>query len=561
MATNYPGALDTLTNPIGTDALNSATVPHAQQHANANDAIEAIQAELGVNPKGSSATVVARLDGTANLGSANTFTVGGHTIQNAVASVVPLTVKGTTSQSVNNFEVFNGANVSVLRVRSGGNFGVGGLITGVNVGINNDVIGAATVAMIVRGAASQSANLQEWQDSTPTTQAWVSPTGSINLLSGGTTRSIGWNTGAAARATINTNSNADLTFAVGANSTLLTLSANAGNASSALVQTATAASTVLMVKGAVSQSGNLQEWQASDGTILGRVTSGGVFNMDVTGLGNTTVGNVLVVGSAYGATRYNNAILSIAALGNIGTVIRGATTQFSDLLQLQTSAGTVIGGHNAVAQTFTGSTTTLNSGVGGATTAASGTGTTATLTMTSATNLAVGDMIVVAGVTPTGYNTTGAVVTAVSNSGTFTVSYANTTTGAQTVAGTVSAPAQASITARSAGTRALILRSASSQAVNLFEVQNSSGAIVMGIGNLGGIVGSDQLTAIQLSSGRTVQLFSATTSVGGGAGVLGIANAATVPTTNPSGGGVLYVEAGALKYRGSSGTVTTIAAA
>jgi hypothetical protein len=32
-----------------------------------------------------------------------------------------------------------------------------------------------------------------------------------------------------------------------------------------------------------------------------------------------------------------------------------------------------------------------------------------------------------------------------------------------------------------------------------------------------------------------------------------------VPTTNPSGAGILYVESGALKYRGTSGTVTTIA--
>ena len=40
-----------------------------------------------------------------------------------------------------------------------------------------------------------------------------------------------------------------------------------------------------------------------------------------------------------------------------------------------------------------------------------------------------------------------------------------------------------------------------------------------------------------------------------------IANVATVPSTNPSGGGILYVQSGALKYRGSSGTVTTIAAA
>lgn len=36
---------------------------------------------------------------------------------------------------------------------------------------------------------------------------------------------------------------------------------------------------------------------------------------------------------------------------------------------------------------------------------------------------------------------------------------------------------------------------------------------------------------------------------------------ATAPTANPVAGGYLYVEAGALKYRGSSGTVTTIAPA
>jgi hypothetical protein len=46
---------------------------------------------------------------------------------------------------------------------------------------------------------------------------------------------------------------------------------------------------------------------------------------------------------------------------------------------------------------------------------------------------------------------------------------------------------------------------------------------------------------------------------GDGVKVIGIANATTVPTSNPTGGGVLYVDGGALKYRGSSGTVTTIA--
>ena len=48
---------------------------------------------------------------------------------------------------------------------------------------------------------------------------------------------------------------------------------------------------------------------------------------------------------------------------------------------------------------------------------------------------------------------------------------------------------------------------------------------------------------------------------GSGSGVVGIANVTTAPTTNPTGGGVLWTEGGALKYRGSSGTVTTIAVA
>ncbi len=48
---------------------------------------------------------------------------------------------------------------------------------------------------------------------------------------------------------------------------------------------------------------------------------------------------------------------------------------------------------------------------------------------------------------------------------------------------------------------------------------------------------------------------------GGGVGVVAIESAGTVPATNPTGGGVLYVEAGALKYRGSGGTLTTLGAA
>jgi hypothetical protein len=56
-----------------------------------------------------------------------------------------------------------------------------------------------------------------------------------------------------------------------------------------------------------------------------------------------------------------------------------------------------------------------------------------------------------------------------------------------------------------------------------------------------------------------IALANYSTDFGGGSRVVRIATAVTVPTTNPTGGGLLYVEAGALKYRGTSGTVTTIA--
>jgi hypothetical protein len=61
---------------------------------------------------------------------------------------------------------------------------------------------------------------------------------------------------------------------------------------------------------------------------------------------------------------------------------------------------------------------------------------------------------------------------------------------------------------------------------------------------------------------RSNTMFGSTTGAfGGGDGVIGIRNAATNPGSNPSNGGVLYAEAGALKWRGSGGTVTTIAPA
>lgn len=63
MASDFPGALDDLPNPTSSTLRDaSGDLGHAAQHANANDAIEAIQATLGIDPQGSYTDVAERLD-------------------------------------------------------------------------------------------------------------------------------------------------------------------------------------------------------------------------------------------------------------------------------------------------------------------------------------------------------------------------------------------------------------------------------------------------------------------------------------------------------------------
>ena len=69
MATNFPSSLDTFTNPSSSDLMNSVTVPHNEQHANANDAIEALQAKVGVDSSADTSSLEYR------VGSLETFPI------------------------------------------------------------------------------------------------------------------------------------------------------------------------------------------------------------------------------------------------------------------------------------------------------------------------------------------------------------------------------------------------------------------------------------------------------------------------------------------------------
>lgn len=88
-----------------------------------------------------------------------------------------------------------------------------------------------------------------------------------------------------------------------------------------------------------------------------------------------------------------------------------------------------------------------------------------------------------------------------------------------------------------------------------FTNESGLGAYRIGSGIMGFVANSTERMRID-NTNIGIGAFS---SFGGGAKVIGIANATTVPTTDPTGGGILYVSGGALCYRGSSGTVTVIA--
>lgn len=106
------------------------------------------------------------------------------------------------------------------------------------------------------------------------------------------------------------------------------------------------------------------------------------------------------------------------------------------------------------------------------------------------------------------------------------------------------------------GNKALVVQSLSGQTANLMEVQNSAGTAVAYFNNF-----HQFFTTSDVRVGTNLQAGGISGTFGSGVGVVGITDATTAPTTTPTGGGVLYSQAGALKWRGSAGTVTTIAVA
>jgi hypothetical protein len=271
-------------------------------------------------------------------------------ISTASASTPGLIVKGAASQTVNLQEWQDSSGTAYLSIgapfsnaagtnipiqfSSGGNGQIkwgNNTVWGIGVitGQTNVMYPYATnrTALIIQGLASQTANLQEWQNSSGTVIAKVSSDGTItsgNITSTayafltGTTYAYNVASAADYGATM-MQFNSGKNLAITANTTI----------------TSQTTSTVgLIVKAIASQSANLQEWQDSSGASKAYLSINGHF----------VAQRVYAPDSLYVVSTGGPGTVNIETYANngIGVIIKGKSSQTADLQQWQNSAGTVL---------------------------------------------------------------------------------------------------------------------------------------------------------------------------------------------------------------------------
>jgi hypothetical protein len=116
---------------------------------------------------------------------ANAFTVGGHSITSEGTAIVPLVLKGASGQTADNLQVQDSSANILGRINSSGQIGTSRLSVSPNASVSTvsrffaAASSATDIVAVVRGAASQSANLQEWQNSAGTVLAFINSGGTL----------------------------------------------------------------------------------------------------------------------------------------------------------------------------------------------------------------------------------------------------------------------------------------------------------------------------------------------------------------------------------------------
>ena len=224
---------------------------------------------------------------------------------------------------------------------------------------------ATTVGFVLRGAASQTADLQQWQNSAGTILAKVDSAGSINAVGLSLTSTVS-----------GTMFSVDPTYggiksrggAVGfSGAASLNIGTNY-TGQSAIVASGFAGQSVstVIIKSVASQTSNLTEWQDSAGTVLASIYPTGFINT-ASGIGaNTTsymngIDDVTATKMSlrFNSTSYGLQLTNIQA-GAVGYIVKGAASQTADLQQWQDSSGTVLAQIDAAGNSVFNNISTTN---------------------------------------------------------------------------------------------------------------------------------------------------------------------------------------------------------
>jgi len=230
----------------------------------------------------------------------NTSTLVDATATSSLVSTTPLTVKGLSGQTANLQEWEDSSSNVLSKVDYAGalwvnnNIIAGSLSTALGR-LTIFTASASSIGAIIRGSASQTADLQQWQTSAGTVFTRVNSSGYL-----GTER-----------------------LGVSSNATTIPSTAMA------YIESGSSGNPSLILRAAASQTADIQQWQSSTGAVLSDINSAGELQVPRIGIGSVM-------------PTTTHLFVNSAAAANIPIIAQGAASQTSDLQRWQNSSGTVL---------------------------------------------------------------------------------------------------------------------------------------------------------------------------------------------------------------------------
>lgn len=211
MATDYPGAIDNLTNPSSTD--DTVTVSHAAQHANANDAIEAIENKLGIDSSADTGSIDYKLtnSSSSNPGHKHTLAQGATDVTASAAELnyvdgVTSAIQTQLNAKASSTDLTTHANLTTAHGATGANVGttntqtltnkrvtprIGTTASSATPSINVDNVDQFNITALATNITSMTSGLS----GTPTDGQKLI----IRIIDDGTPRTIAWGSSYAER--------------------------------------------------------------------------------------------------------------------------------------------------------------------------------------------------------------------------------------------------------------------------------------------------------------------------------------------------------------------------